>query len=48
MLLLLLMFREGDPEPEPEAGVCTFTYDVTDGATYAPTEAYTYDPCADD
>lgn len=49
-LLLLIVNRDGEPgEEEPTApGVCTFTYDVDPGATYAPDEQYTYDPCADD
>lgn len=53
-LLLLIVNRDGEPGEEPApGGVCTFTYDVDPGAsyapdTYAPDEQYTYDPCADD
>ena len=50
----LAQFKLGDSAVS--SGACTYTYNVTAGATYAPTAAYTYapttgstyDPCAND
>ena len=46
----------GNSTEEEASGECTWTYDVTAGATYSPDAAYTYapttgatyDPCAND